>query len=134
MKNSHAFTYASVLSDIAKESNASARERSLRGLAKLLVSRNHAHLIPAIQKSYHAVAKHHGKVAKVSMQSAMPLSTQDAQELETLTEKTFDAALDFDLTVNPSLIGGLRIIVDDRLIDLSYSTQLQQLHSRLTHT
>lgn len=132
MNNTLSFSYAVFLSDVAKETDNQKRGRRLQGFARLLVTRAQTHLLPDIEKAYTTIVKHSGKHARVIAQTAKPLSPNDIAALKDATEKTLDAALDFQIEVNPSLIGGARMLINDRLVDFSYHAQLQQLHSRLT--
>ncbi len=130
MNASLPFSYALYLFDVAKEHDDRKRNNRLQGLAQHLVTAKRAHLMPEIKKAYADLSAHAGKHSRVRAQSAKPLSEKDVTTLKKTTEEILDAALDFQIEVNPSLIGGAKVLIDDRLYDFSYHAQLQQLHSR----
>ena len=64
--------------------------------------------------------------ANVSIATAHPLSPSAFKALEAVVH-----GADITQTVDPSLIGGARIRVDDRLLDGSIAGALKQLHHTL---
>jgi len=74
------------------------------------------------------------KLVKAEMQkrsllieSAVPLEKNRLQEIQTRVQSRFPAPLLPDYSVNPSLIGGLRIKVGSDVWDGSVAARLQQL-------
>jgi F-type H+-transporting ATPase subunit delta len=58
----------------------------------------------------------------------------DAQvkDLAATLEKKFGRKLHPTVTVDSSLIGGVRIVVGDQVLDTSVRAKLQQMHNALT--
>jgi F-type H+-transporting ATPase subunit delta len=69
---------------------------------------------------------------KATVESATPLTEE---ELQTLTEKLGTNGQQVELTkkVNPSLIGGLKVRVGDRVFDYSVATRLERFRQTLKY-
>jgi F-type H+-transporting ATPase subunit delta len=59
------------------------------------------------------------------------MSEAQVAELIKTLEKKFSRKLKPAVTVDPALIGGVRVIVGDEVLDTSVSAKLQQLRSAL---
>jgi F-type H+-transporting ATPase subunit delta len=83
--------------------------------------------LPAIISSFHErLARHRGEVtAKVG--SAQPLSAQQMETLTASLKSVFGGKVAIDVTVDPSLLGGLVVKVGSRMIDSSVKSKLQNL-------
>ncbi len=83
--------------------------------------------LPAIILSFHErLARYRGEVtAKVS--AAQALSDPQIESLTASLKSVFGAKVAFDVTVDPSLLGGLVVKVGSRMIDSSVKSKLQNL-------
>ena len=69
----------------------------------------------------------------VSVISAGPLTDTQMHRLQTMLNAKLGETVSIDMTYDPSLIGGFRIISGDLVIDSSIATRLRQLHQSLAH-
>lgn len=69
----------------------------------------------------------------VSVISAGPLTDTQMHRLRTMLNEKLGETVSIDMTYDPSLIGGFRIISGDLVIDSSIATRLRQLHQSLAH-
>lgn len=69
----------------------------------------------------------------VSVISAGPLTDTQMHRLQTMLNEKLGETVSIDMTYDPSLIGGFRIISGDLVIDSSIATRLRQLHQSLAH-
>ena len=53
------------------------------------------------------------------------------ERLKELLEKKLDGSLVFDTSVDPSIIGGFKLQIDDNLLDASVSRQIEELRRQL---
>jgi len=83
--------------------------------------------LPAIITSFdERLARHRGEVtAKVG--SARPLSDQQMESLTAALKTAFGGKVAIDVTVDPSLLGGLVVKVGSRMVDSSVRSKLQNL-------
>ena len=66
------------------------------------------------------------------IESAFPLSEQQAQDLLWGLSRKFGLKLRPEVKVDPELIGGVRVTVGDHVLDSSVKTRLAQMHAALT--
>ena len=83
--------------------------------------------LPAIIVSFHErLARHRGEVtAKVG--SAQPLSAAQMDDLTAALKTAFGGKVAINVTVDPSLLGGLVVKVGSRMVDSSVKAKLQNL-------
>jgi F-type H+-transporting ATPase subunit delta len=69
---------------------------------------------------------------KAEVTSAIELSDKEKESIRQSLAKQFGGDLTFTFAVDPSLLGGLRVRVGDRLIDTSVASRLSALRESLT--
>lgn len=72
-----------------------------------------------------------GGPVKAEVTSAIELSAEEQDRLQRSLKERHGDNLVFSFNVNPSLMGGLRVRVGDRLIDTSVASRLQTMRERL---
>ncbi len=98
---------------------------------RVLAKHERMELIPKVLKQLQLLREETGGQVRVEVTSAIPINEATAQSIrESLATKfKFDPIL--KLSVDPALLGGLRIRVGDTIYDTSLRTRLRQLHERL---
>ena len=69
--------------------------------------------------------------ADADITSAFEISSEQVGNLVATLEKKFGRKLNPTVTVDPSLIGGVRVVVGDEVLDTSVRAKLQQMHVAL---
>lgn len=69
--------------------------------------------------------------AKAQIVSALPISDSDLAELLAALQRRFGRQLKAEVTVDASLIGGVRVVVGDQVLDTSVSAQLDRMRDTL---
>lgn len=70
--------------------------------------------------------------ADAVIQSAFPLTQEQLSELIEALKKKFGVTLKASVSVNPALIGGVKVTVGDQVLDSSVQAQLEQMRVALT--
>ena len=70
--------------------------------------------------------------AEAEIASAFPMSDADVTDLVAALEKKFEIKLKPTVTVDESLIGGVRVVVGDRVLDTSVRSRLADMRAKLT--
>lgn len=106
-------------------------DKALDGQAKnlvhLLVENRRLPLLPAIRAAYEQLKAEQEGVLEAEIVSAYPLADAQKQDLVTHLESRFKRKTEATVTVDPELIGGVRIVVGDVVIDASVRGQLQNM-------
>lgn len=99
---------------------------------KLLVKNSRIMFMRDIALAYIQIYRQENNIYKVNVQSATPLSQADEQRLKSLVAQHLNGAtMEYNSSVNPSLIGGFTISVGNDRIDASIANELKQLRLNL---
>ncbi|HEV2612591.1 MAG TPA: F0F1 ATP synthase subunit delta [Noviherbaspirillum sp.] len=98
----------------------------------MLVENGRLTLLPEIAQQFHALRNAQEGAADAEIISAFELSDAQVGELIATLEKKFGRKLNPSVTVDQSLIGGVRVIVGDEVLDTSVRAKLQKMHTALT--
>lgn len=93
----------------------------------VLIENRRLNILDAVIKRVHQdLAKMRGeRVAKIKV--AQDMSAKQRQELEASLAKASGSAVTLDIQVDPSLLGGMVITLDSRMIDDSVAGKLERL-------
>jgi F-type H+-transporting ATPase subunit delta len=71
-------------------------------------------------------------IIKSQIESAAELGKETKIAFENYLGKTFEKSVQMEFTVNPSIIGGFIITIEDNLLDKSIKWELEKLRRKLT--
>ena len=97
----------------------------------MLIENGRVSLLPEIGAQFHMLKNAQEGAADASITSAFELSSAQVAELVVSLEKKFGRKLNPTVTVDASLIGGVRVVVGDEVLDTSVRAKLQQMHVAL---
>lgn len=101
-------------------------------LVKLLVKNNRIEILPQIALVYGQIYREENNIYKVQVESASPLNEQDKQRLTDAIEKKLNGAhAEMSFTVNPDLIGGFVVNIDNTRLDASILKEFSRLRQQL---
>jgi len=103
----------------------------LTNLIAMLVANKRLLLMPEIAEQFQALKDRSEGIAQAEIASAFPLSDEQVSELITVLEPKFKLKLKPHVTVDNSLIGGVRVVVGDYVLDTSVQAQLNRLRDAL---
>jgi F-type H+-transporting ATPase subunit delta len=104
----------------------------LRNFVSMLVENGRLSLMPEIAEQFHALRNEQEGAADAEIVSAFELSPTQVNDLVATLERKFGRKLNPSVTVDNSLIGGVRVVVGDEVLDTSVRAKLQQMHTALT--
>lgn len=102
-----------------------------RNFIELLVKNGRILLLPQIAQQFDLLKNQFEGTALAEITSAFELSDSQVQELLTGLEKKFGLKLKPSVTVDSALIGGVRVIVGDQVLDTSVQAQLARMRDTL---
>ncbi len=103
-----------------------------KNLIAMLVENGRLALLPEIGAQFQALKNAQEGAADASITSAFALSDAQISDLIAALEKKFGRKLNPSVTVDQNLIGGVRVVVGDEVLDTSVRAKLQQMHVALT--
>ena len=102
-----------------------------RNFVKVLIETGRVELLPQIETMFTNLKNAAEGVAKAEIVSAIALTDAQVAELKTVLEKRFGKRIETTVSVDPSLIGGARIVVGDQVVDGSIAGKLQAMATQL---
>jgi F-type H+-transporting ATPase subunit delta len=88
--------------------------------------------LPEIAAQFQTLVNNKTGVSKATIQSAFAIDGAQLADVVVSLEKRFGRKLDARVEVVPELIGGIRAIVGDEVLDTSVKARLEQMKSALT--
>lgn len=106
----------------------------LTGLMAMVVNKGHIAHIIAILNYFVKQVKREKNIGVATVKSAVELSPAQKQAIEQrLIETTAYDTMEIDYSVDKSLIGGLLIRIEDRVVDSSIKTKLENMSRTLAN-
>lgn len=98
----------------------------------MLAENGRVALLPEIGAQFQELKNAGEGSADAQIDSAFEISAGQLSQLVATLEKKFGRKLNPTVTVDPSLIGGVRVVVGDEVLDTSVRAKLQQMQFALT--
>ena len=117
-----------VIADVVKTPLSSAAQNLLRAV----IDNGRLAALPEIAAQYHALVNAQSGVSDAKVYSAFPIDAAKLAEVVAALEKRFGRKLNATVEVDPELIGGIRVVVGDEVLDTSVKARLQQMKVALT--
>ena len=106
----------------------------LTGLMAMVVNKGHISQIISILNYFVKQVKKEKNIGVATVKSALELSDSQKQAIEKrLIETTSYDTMEIDYSVDKSLIGGLVIRIEDRVVDSSIKTKLENMSRTLAN-
>ena len=96
-------------------------------LLRMMVSRGHAREIRDMIACYRDLEREHRGESLAAVTTAVPLTDAEKDTLRQKLEKKFGRRMILDCRVDPSLLGGIRVETEGRVLDGSIRSRLQEI-------
>ena len=83
--------------------------------------------LPEIAAQFHALVNAQSGVSDATVYSAFPIDSAPLADVVAVLEKRFARKLNASVVVQPELIGGIRVVVGDEVLDTSVKARLEQM-------
>jgi F-type H+-transporting ATPase subunit delta len=85
-----------------------------------------------IAAQFQALVDARSGISQARIESAYPIDANQLADVIATLERRFDRKLDASVVVRPELIGGIRVVVGDEVLDTSVKARLEQMKVALT--
>jgi len=103
-----------------------------RNFLRTVIDNGRLSVLPEIAHQYRALRNAVGGSADAVVHSAFPIDGSALADLGATLEKRFGRKLNLMVELEPDLIGGIRVVVGDEVLDTSVKARLQQMRAALT--
>jgi F-type H+-transporting ATPase subunit delta len=118
----------SVMTDATKHPLPSALQNFLR----TVIENGRLAALPAVAQQFHALANASSGVSQAQIFSAYPIADAQLGDVVATLEKRFGRKLEVSVSIEPELIGGIRVVVGDEVLDTSVKARLERMKVALT--
>lgn len=101
--------------------------KTLRAVLRMMVTRGQMKALEAMARDYDDLSLDYRGESVANVTTAVPLDEKEAEALRVKLEKRFNRKIRLACTVDPALIGGVRVEVDGRMIDGTIRNKLEQM-------
>jgi len=117
--------------DVAKQLFSSKVSAVTLNFLLMVLDKKRQTYLEVIFKEYEEMADESRNIKKAELISAMPVSDEDVKSLaETLSSST-GKTIQLELTIDPAMLGGVKIRMGDKIIDASVAKKLEMLKKNL---
>ncbi len=103
-----------------------------QNLIKVLVEYGRLSILPEVYSAFEALKAQDEGTLDAEIIAAAKISAADTKDLVKRLEAKFGKKIEASVSIDPEIIGGIKIIVGDTVIDASVKGQLQNLAYTLT--
>jgi len=97
----------------------------------VLLQKHREFIFSLIAREFFAMVDKHFKRIRASTTTAVPMDKRSLSKLKSILDKTFDADVHIENEVDETILGGIVVNVEGRLLDSSLSSQLRRLEAQL---
>jgi F-type H+-transporting ATPase subunit delta len=98
---------------------------------RVLLDNGRLNALPEVAAQFTALKNKHAGVLDATVESAYPIDEPALAQLNALLEQRFGRKLKAKVQLVPELIGGIRVVVGDEVLDTSVRARLEQMKAAL---
>jgi F-type H+-transporting ATPase subunit delta len=104
---------------------------ALQNLLAVVLENRRLPALGEIAAQFRALVDARAGVSQATVYSAFEISPQQLAEIKATLERRFGRKLDAQVVLEPELIGGVRVVVGDEVLDTSVRARLEQMRTAL---
>ena len=102
-----------------------------KNLLRAVIDNGRLAALREIAAQYQTLVNSRSGVSDAVVESAFAIDAAQLAEVQAALEKRFDRKLNASVVVKPELIGGIRVVVGDEVLDTSVRARLEQMKTAL---
>jgi len=110
----------------------SALPDAARNFLRAVIDNGRLPALPEVAAQFRALVNQRSGSSDAIVHSAFPLDAAALADMAATLEKRFGRKLNLTVQLEPSLIGGVRVVVGDEVLDTSVKARLEQMKAALT--
>jgi F-type H+-transporting ATPase subunit delta len=103
-----------------------------KNLLHIVIDNGRLAAMPEIATQFHALVNASSGVSDAVIYSAFPIEPAQLTDVVASLEARFKRKLNASVVIEPELIGGIRVVVGDEVLDTSVKARLEQMRVALT--
>lgn len=98
---------------------------------KLLIDKNRMNSLPEIINAFHSLTNDYLGIKEGTLYSSMELDKQEIKKIEHVLSKRMDKKIVLKLEIDENLIGGVKVVIGNHVIDGSVKNKMDLLKNEL---
>ncbi len=103
-----------------------------KNFLRLVIENGRLNALPEIALQFKRLVNARSGSSDATIFSAFPMDAAAVDQVAQTIEKRFARKLNFSVELQPELIGGIRVVVGDEVLDTSVKSRLEQMKVALT--
>ncbi|MEY3782518.1 MAG: hypothetical protein RIS97_696, partial [Pseudomonadota bacterium] len=103
-----------------------------KNFLRTVIENGRLNALPEMATQFRALKNAQSGSSDAVVHSAFPIDATALAELAVTLEKQFKRKLNLSVVLQPELIGGIRVVVGDEVLDTSVKARLEQMKVALT--
>ena len=120
-----------VLTSVARTPSGAPLGDAAKNLVRTVIDNGRFAALPEIAAQFRALVDARSGTSQARIESAFPLDAGQIAAVKAVMERRFLRNLDVHVAVHPELIGGVRVVVGDEVLDTSIRARLEQMKAAL---
>ena len=104
-----------------------------RNFVQVLVHNDRLSVVPEIRALFEDLKREHERILEAQIYSAFAINDEQKSQLVRRLESKYQRKVSAQVSVDPQLIGGVRIVVGDKVLDATVRGKLDAMAVALTH-
>ena|SRR5450755_3918291 len=121
-----------LLTGVAKTPSGAPLGEPAKNLLRAVIDNGRLAALPEIAAQFQSLVDARSGVSQATIESAFPIDATQAADVKAAMERRFGRKLETTVVVVPELIGGVRVVVGDEVLDTSIRARLEQMKAALT--
>jgi F-type H+-transporting ATPase subunit delta len=121
-----------LITTVARPDGAAPVSTPAANLLRTVIDNGRLAALPEIASQYHALVNGRSGTSDATVYSAFPIDPQQLESVVGALERRFGRKLEASVVIAPELIGGIRVVVGDEVLDTSIKSRLEQMKAALT--
>lgn len=98
-----------------------------KNLAALLIENDRLEVLPELSGLYEQLKAEHEGILEANIHSAYAMSNKQLEKLVSVLENKFKCKIKAKVNIDPELIGGVKVVIGDEVIDSSVRGKLETM-------
>ena len=121
-----------VLTSVVKTPTGAPLGDAAKNLVRTVIDNGRFAVLPEIAAQFQALVDARSGTSQATIESAFPLDAGQVADVKSVMERRFLRNLEMHVEVHPELIGGVRVVVGDEVLDTSIRARLEQMKAALS--
>jgi len=118
--------------DLVSAATNLALSAGVQNFLRVVIDNGRLSVVPAVAEQFHALVNASSGVADAVIYSAYPIEPAQLADVVAALEQRFGRKLSASVTLEPELIGGIRVVVGDEVLDTSIKARLDHMKATLS--